>query len=119
MSMLSSMEHSWLTDMDLLFSSPGLYSLKKLAGRLSRRIIMDASMPRDSFVCSLLCRSPLTLVRSWVDRDTQTMQMATPIRAVTCPLSRTGPVKAFVSRGMISPTSEMTVVNTVIIMVSL
>ena len=65
MTMLISMEQSWLTDMERLFSSPGLYCRKKLAGRESRRIIMDASTPREVLACSLFWIKSCTLPISW------------------------------------------------------
>ena len=43
----SSIEQSWFTDMDRLFSSPGLYFRKKDAGSVSSLIIMDACTPSE------------------------------------------------------------------------
>ena len=42
----------WFTDMDRLFSSPGGYCRKKLTGKESRRIIIEASTPRDVLLFS-------------------------------------------------------------------
>ncbi len=102
--MLISIEQSWLTDMERLFSSPGLYCRKKLAGREIRRIIMEACTPSEVLASRRLDTIALTDEKSCMERDTHTRQIARPTSALPLPLESTGPVSALVRRGISSPT---------------
>jgi hypothetical protein len=113
------MEHSWLTDIERLFNSPGLYFLKKLTGRDIRRIIIEAWTPREVFDSNLLLTMPLTDDNICEDKDTQIMQIASPISAFAFPLARTGPVNALVSLGIRIPIPETAIDANTIINISL
>ncbi len=104
--MFISMEQSCPTDMERLFSSPGLYCRKKLAGRDMIRIIMEACTPSEVFASSRLETMALTEEKSCTESDTQTRQTASPISAVPLPLKSTGPVSALVRRGISRPTPD-------------
>ena len=114
-----SIVHSWLTDCDLFLNSPALYVRKKSAGSDIRRIIMEACTPSEVFMLSLLVIKDCALVRSCVEKDTQTMQIAIPMRASALPLLNTAPVRVAVSLGIRSPTSETAAAAATIMMMSL
>ena len=65
-----------LTESERALSSPGLYFLKKLAGRERSRIIMDASTPKEIFVVSRLWTISFMLLMSCEDTSTHTMKIA-------------------------------------------
>ena len=102
-----------------MFSSPGLYLRKKLAGRESRRIIMEASTPREVLAFSRVWIIPLTLPISRLESSTHTMQIAMASSASVRPLVSTGPVSVRVIWGMSSPTSVTASVPAAIITASL
>ena len=114
-----SMVQSWLTDMERLFSSPGLYCRKKLAGRDMSRIIMDACTPSEVLDSRRLDTMAFMEENSCTESDTHTRQMARPISAPPLPLARTGPVSAFVRRGISSPTPDTEIAAKTIVMMSL
>ena len=68
---------------------------------------------------SLLVIYDCALVRSCVEKDTQTMQIAIPMRASALPLLNTAPVRVAVSLGIRSPTSETAAAAATIMMMSL
>ena len=119
MTMLISMEQSWLTDMERLFSSPGLYCRKKLAGRDMRRIIIEACTPSEVLEDRRLDTIALTEEKSCMESDTHTIQMARPISALPLPLKSTGPVRALVRRGISNPTPDTEIAAKTIMRMSL
>jgi hypothetical protein len=110
---------SWLTESDRAFSSPGLYFLKKLAGRDKRRIIMDASTPKATFEFNLACTISLTQLSSCEVMSVHKMNTATATSASPLPLVSTGPVRARLSWGKSNPTSVTANVDAAIMMRSL
>jgi hypothetical protein len=87
----------------LLVSSPALYLRKKFAGRLMMRIIIAACTPRFVLICKRLFSIDLTEPISCEDIAVQSIHIAMPMSIFVLPLDMTGPVSAFVMRGVRSP----------------
>ena len=102
-----------------MLSSPVLNFLKKLAGRVSTRIIMDASTPRVIFEHSLAWIISFTLVISCAETSVHRMKIAMATSALVFPLESTGPVSVRLIWGKSRPTRVTTSAATSTIVMSL
>ena len=100
--------HRIWTESERLFSSPGLYLRKKLAGRDNNLIIMEASTPKATFEFNLACIISLALESSCEVMRVQRMNTAIATSASYLPLVRTGPVSARLIWGKSKPTNVTT-----------
>ena len=108
-----------MTDDERLCNSPGLYFLKKFAGNVMRRIIMEACTPREVFTLSLDCISDLMLPKSCEEKAMQIVAIATGNKTFCLPDSNTGPVSNLVILGISKPMSDTTAVAATIRTMSL
>ena len=96
---------SILIDWTRFVSSPALYLRKNGAGSVRIRMISAASTFTEVFVRILWLNRPVTELIRFDATATQTIVTATLTSADTFPPESTGPVRAWVIRGISIPTS--------------